>query len=308
MSDVLSTIIVILVMIFLGYFLKRINLLNIKDIDVLNKIAINVAMPCLIFSSLYGVDLSNISDLGILPIISLSVGAISGLIVFTILKMKGFSKKRLWGAVIPVAIGNTAFLGFPMVLGVFGQTGLLRAIFYDMGTLIMFLSLSVILMINFGGTLKDVIKRILSFPVLWAVILGICFNMLNIPIGVIANNVIGYLAAAAIPIIMISLGLSLQFKGLKKNLKFAGLDVIVKLLIAPIIAFILVTLVGLSNMEYIIAIIESAMPSGMLTLILAVNYKLDFNIAADCVIFTTIFSLITFPIVIGILSMIRTNS
>lgn len=304
MSDALSIIVVILIMIFLGYFLKRINLLNIENIDVLNKVTINVAMPCLIFSSLYAADLSNINNLAIMPLISLSVGAISAIIVFIVLKMKGFPKKSLWGAIIPVAIGNTAFLGFPMVLGVFGQFNLLKAIFYDMGTLIMFLSLSIILMINFGGTLKEVAKKILSFPVLWVVILGISFNVLNIPIGTIADDVIGYLAASAIPIIMISLGLSLRFKGLKKNLKVAGLAVFVKLLIAPIIALIIVTLLGLSGMEYTIAIVEAAMPSGMLTLVLAVTYKLDFEIAADCSIFTTIFSLLTLPIIIGILSMI----
>ncbi len=304
MSEVISTIIVILFLIFLGYFLKRIELLNIKDIEVLNKLVINVAMPCLIFSSLYGANLSNITSLAIMPAISITVGALSGLIVYIILKKKKFSEKKLWGAVVPVVLGNTAFLGFPMVLGVFGQTGLLRAIFYDMGTLIMFLSLSIILIANFGGNFKDVFKRILGFPVLWAFILGIVFNILNIPIGEIPTNIIGYLAAVAIPIIMISLGLSLQFKGLKNNLKVAGLDVIVKLAIAPIIALTIVTLLGLSGMEFTIAIVEAGMPSGMLTMVLAVTYGLDFNTSADCSVVTTVFSLITLPILIGILPII----
>lgn len=301
MADVLSTIITILIMIFLGYFLKRIDLLNTKDIDVLNKLVINVAMPCLIFSSLYLSDLSNITNLVVMPAISITVGAISGLIVFLILTFRGYSKKQKWGAIVPVVLGNTAFLGFPMVLGIFGQTALIRAIFYDMGTLIMFLSLSIILMINFGGTIKEVIKRILGFPVLWAFILGLTFNLLSIPIGQIATNVIGYLAAAAIPVIMISLGVSLQFKGLLRNLKVAGLDTIVKLLIAPLIALTIVNFLGLSGLENTIAIVQAAMPSGMLTLVLAVSYKLDFNLAADCAITTTIFSLITLPIIIGIL-------
>ncbi len=301
MSDVLSTIIVILVMIFLGYFLKRIDLLNTKDIDVLNKLVINVAMPCLIFSSLYGADLSSITSLAIMPLITLTVGAISGLIVFIVLSIRGYSKKQKWGAIVPVALGNTAFLGFPMILGVFGQSALIRAIFSDMGTLIMFLSLSIILMINFGGTVKEVAKSILGFPVLWASILGIGFNLLNIQIGYIPSNVIDYLAAAAIPVIMISLGVSLQFKGLKDNIKVASLDAVVKLLIAPLIALISVSLLGVSGINNTVAIIQAAMPSGMLTLVLAVNYNLDFNLSADCAIVTTIFSLITLPIIIGIL-------
>ena len=301
MTNVLNTIFVILIMIFLGYFLKRINLLNTKDIDVLNKLVINVAMPCLIFYSLYSADLSNITTLAIMPLINIIIGIISGSIVFIILSYKKYPKKQKWGAVVPVVIANTAFLGFPIVLGVFGQVPLIGAIFYDMGSLILFLSLSIILMINFGGTFKEVIKRVLSFPVLWAVIIGIVFNIFNVPIGEIATDLVGYLAAAAVPVIMISLGLSLKFKGLLKNLKIASLSVIVKLIIGPIIALILVSLIGLSGMGRTIPIVEAAMPSGMLTLVLAITYKLDFNLAADCAIATTIFSLITLPFIIGIL-------
>jgi len=301
MADVLNTIFVILIMIFLGYFLKRIDLLNTKDIDVLNKLVFNVAMPCLIFSSLYSANLSNTLDLAIMPVICLIVGTVSGLIVFIILTFKNYSKKQKWSVVVPVVIGNTAFLGFPIVLGIFGQTALIRAIFYDIGTPIFFLFLSIILMVNFGGTFKEVIKRISCFPIIWAVIIGIAFNFLNISIGEIATDLIGYLAAMSVPLIMISLGLSLRFKGLFKNLKIASLVVVVKLLIAPIIALVLVNIFGLSGIESTVAIVEAAMPSGLISLVLAVTYKLDFNLTADCVIVTTIFSLITLPIIIGIL-------
>jgi len=301
MAEVLSTIVVILIMIFLGYFLKRISLLNISDIDVLNKLVINVALPCLVFYSLYSADLSKISSFAIMPVISIIVGIISGLIVFITLSLKKYSKKEKWSVITPVVIGNTGFLGFPIILGVFGQTALIKAIFYDIGTLIMFLSLSILLMANFGGTLKVIVKRILGFPPLWATILGISFNFLNIPIGGVLEEVVGYLAAVTIPIIMISLGVSLRFDGLKNNLKVISLGTVVKLLIAPTIAFILVNLLGLSGMEYTIAIVEAAMPSAMLTLVLALNYNLDYNLASDYVVVTTIFSLITLPIIMGIL-------
>ncbi|MCL2687697.1 MAG: AEC family transporter, partial [Methanobrevibacter sp.] len=249
MAEVLTTIIVILIIIFLGYFLKRINLLNISDMDVLNKLVINVALPCLVFYSLYSADLSKITSFAVMPLISIIVGTISGLIVFTILSLKKYSKKEKWSVIVPVVIGNTGFLGFPIVLGVFGQTALIKAIFYDIGTLIMFLSLSIILMVNFGGTIKVIVKRILGFPPLWATILGISFNFLNIPMGAVFEEVVGYLATATIPLIMISLGVSLRFDGIKNNLKVLGLGTVVKLLIAPTIAFILVNLLGLSGME-----------------------------------------------------------
>jgi len=301
MLEVLATIIVILIMIFLGYFLKRVDILNEKDIDVLNKLVIYAALPCLVFSSLYLADLSNIGTFIIMPVINIIIGIILGIIIFSLLSIKKYSKKAKWSIIVPIVIGNTGFLGFPIILGIFGQVALIKAIFYDMGTLIMFLALSIILMANFGGTLKVVIKRILAFPPLWATILGISFNFLNIPIGGIIEETLGYLAAATIPIIMISLGLSLKFDGLKDNLKVLSLGSATILLISPLFAFIIVNLLGFSGMVYNVAIVEAGMPSAMLALVLALNYKLDSNLVSDFLIFSTIFSLITLPIIIGIL-------
>ncbi|WP_225369283.1 hypothetical protein [Methanobrevibacter arboriphilus] len=44
-----------------------------------------------------------------MPTISITVGAISGLIVYIILRKKNLPEKKLWGAIVPVVIGNTAF-------------------------------------------------------------------------------------------------------------------------------------------------------------------------------------------------------
>lgn len=61
------------------------------------------------FSSLYSANLSNITTLAVMPTISITVGAISGLIVYIILRKKNLPEKKLWGAIVPVVIGNTAF-------------------------------------------------------------------------------------------------------------------------------------------------------------------------------------------------------
>ncbi|MDR0901072.1 MAG: AEC family transporter [Methanobrevibacter sp.] len=296
-----TTIIAVLVMIFLGYFLKRIELLKTADVETLNKIVINIAMPCLIFSSLYLADLSIIADLAILPLIGIIVGFSCGLIAYIILTLKKYPKKKKWSILLPIILGNTAFLGFPLILGVFGSEGLIRAIFYDMASLITFLSLSIILIFNFDGKFKDAIKRVLSFPILWAVILGLILNFLSIPIGDLAITIIDYLAAAAIPLIMISLGLSLHFEGFKYHLKIATIATIIKLMIGPIIAMSIAILFGLTGMEFTIAIVEAGMPSGMLTLVLAIDHDLDFRLTADCALITTVFSLITLPIIMALL-------
>lgn len=301
MASFIATMSTILILISLGYLLKRLNLLKITDIETLNKIVVKVAMPCMVFFSLYKSDLSNISSLALMPFIGLIVAFSSGLIIYTILSIKKYPKKEKWSILIPITMGNTAFLGFPLIMGVFGDSGLIRAIFYDMSSMIVFLSLSFILSFIFEGTFKEALKKALTFPTLWALILGISINLLNISIGDIAINVIEYLSAMTIPLIMISLGLSLQFKGLKENFKIAILGSTIKLLINPLIAFFMVIILGLSNIEFVVPIVEAAMPSGMLAIVLAVTYDLDFKLTADCSIIITLFSLMTLSVIIAII-------
>ena len=63
----------------------------------------------------------------------------------------------------------------------------------------------------------------------------------------------------------------------------------------------LLLVLDFTGYEYTIAIVEAAMPSGMLSLMLAVNYGLDYHLTSDCILMNTVFSLVTLPIIISLL-------
>ncbi len=288
-----TTIISIIIMIFLGYLLRRFNLVKTTDINSLNNIAINLTLPCLAFASVYSADLSHLSHLAILPFVNVFTTAIVGTLVYYFCKFKGYSKKITWTVILVTVTGNTAFVGYPVCFGVFGQTGLVTGIFSDMGSLIIYLLLSIILTMVLGGSAKSSFKKVLSFPLLWAVLLGLIFNIFTVPIGDVLSNVVGYMGDATIPLIMISLGVSLNFKGIKDNLNFAGLGFFTKLIFYPIVALGIITLIGLKGLEMNIALIQAAMPSGMIVLTLITEHELDLNIASVIIFTTTILSLLT---------------
>ena len=278
-----------------------IDFLSEKDINPLNKIVMNILLPCMIFSALFSSDLSLIPKLGILPVVILISSFVTGVISFFILKRLGYDDKKLWSVLVTVMIANTAFMGYPVTLGIFGQDGFLRAIFCDIATMCIFLILSFVLVIKFGGTVKKAIRKIALFPPLWAIILGLGLNILNIPIGPVFDNVINYLGDGAIPLIMISLGLSIDLSGLSRSKAMIGFTSIMKLLFFPFIAFVVVSFLGLLNLEYTVSIVEAAMPSGMLSLLLSITYNLDYELTSDCILINTVISLITLPIIIMIL-------
>ena len=301
MNEIEITILSIILMIGIGYALKRIDFLSEKDINPLNKIIMNILLPCMIFSALYSSDLSLIPKLGILPFVILISSFVTGLVSFLILKKLGYDDKKLWTVLVTVMIANTAFMGYPVNLGIFGHEGFLRAIFCDIATMCIFLILSFVLVIKFGGTVKKAIRKIALFPPLWAIVFGLGLNILNVPIGPVLNNTVNYLGNGAIPLIMISLGLSIDLAGLSRSKSMVAFTSIMQLLFFPAIAFIVVLFLGLSDLQYTVAIVEAAMPSGMLSLILAITYNLDYELTSDCILINTVISLITLPVIIMIL-------
>ena len=298
MNAIEITILSIVLMIALGYFLKRIDFLSFKDVDSLNNIVIYILLPCMIFHALYTADLSLLPQLGILPFVILASSFITGIISYFILKGFNLSDKRLWSIIVTVMIANTAFMGYPVNLGIYGNAGFLRAIFCDIATMIIFLILSFVLILKFGGNIKTAIKKIALFPPLWAIVFGILLNLTNIPVGPVIDNTVNYLGNGAIPLIMLSLGISIDLEGLKRSKLAIIFTSIIKLAFFPFIAFLIVSFLGLTDLQFDVSIVEAAMPSGMLSLLLAITYKLDFELTSDCILINTVFSLVTLPIII----------
>jgi predicted permease len=168
--------------------------------------------------------------------------------------------------------------------------------------MILFISFGVLLLLIYGGKYTTILKRALIFPPLLSVALALILNFINIDVGFIVSNTLDYLSGAAIPLIMISLGLSLEFRGIKENIGAVFSVSIIKLIIAPLIASIIVLVLGMGSLERQVTIIEAAMPSAMLSLVLAITYDLDIKTTAACIFASTILSLITIPLILLILS------
>lgn len=301
MDAIQITILSIVIMIALGYVLKRIDFLSVDNVDTLNNIVINIMLPSMIFSALYTADLSMMSSLGILPFVILASSFLTGIISYFILKRFNLSDKMLWSVLVTIMIANTGFMGYPISIGVYGSEGFLRAIFCDMATSVIFLILSFALVLKFGGSPKTAVKKIAFFPPLWAIILGILLNITHISIGPVLENTVNYLGNGTIPLIMLSLGISIDFGGIKRSKNMIIFTSIMKLLIFPLIAFFIVSHLGLLDLQFKIPIIEAAMPSGMLSLVLAITYKLDYELTSDCILINTVISLVTLPVILMLL-------
>ena len=285
----------IIVMILIGALSKRIGLLKEEDVETLNNIVINISLPCMIFNALYTADVSLLPRLSILTVYMLITSLIVGVLTYLLLKSFGWDKRKIWSMVIVVVLGNTGFLGYPITQGIFGNEGMIRAVFCDISTSIIFVTLSFILILIFDGEIRVALKKIITFLPLWSIVLGILLNIFSVPITSLGSTVVSYLAGATIPLIMISLGLSLNLEGLKNHFKEVGLASIIRLVIYPLIALGVLSLLNITGFEHTIGFIEATMSSAMIGLVLAISYKLDWELTSDCIFTTTLFSLVTIP-------------
>ena len=285
----------IIVMILIGALSKRIGLLKEEDVETLNNIVINISLPCMIFNALYTADVSLLPRLSILTVYMLITSLIVGVLTYLLRKSFGWDKRKIWSMVIVVVLGNTGFLGYPITQGIFGNEGMIRAVFCDISTSIIFVTLSFILILIFDGEIRVALKKIITFLPLWSIVLGILLNIFSVPITSLGSTVVSYLAGATIPLIMISLGLSLNLEGLKNHFKEVGLASIIKLVIYPLIALGVLSLLNITGFEHTIGFIEATMSSAMIGLVLAISYKLDWELTSDCIFTTTLFSLVTIP-------------
>lgn len=298
---VVETIVTVIFLIIVGYLAKRIGILKSDDAEKFNKFVIYIAFPSLIFVTLYKADLSNLSNLISITLLCLVIGLVSGLVAYLYSRMMKYPKKKLWGIISASALFNSGFVGYPIVLGVFGFAGLERAIFFDTGSsVILFIVFGMIFTVIFGGKYTQVIKEAVLFPALWAVILGILFNSLHLEIGSLPIQILDTLSGAAIPLIMVSLGLSLDPSSLRNHIKDAAVVSTIKLILAPLVALIIVVVVGfgLNSLNGKVTIAEAAMPSAMLSLVLAINYKLDFRAVSAYIFLSTILSIVTLTVLL----------
>ncbi len=293
-----ETIIAIVALIIIGYICRRLEFLRPEDAQTLNKIVVYIAIPSLIFLAMYSADLSNIQTLGTITLTCIMVGLLCGGIAYIIARLRNYSPKTRWSLVTTSALFNSGFLGYPVVLGVFGGVGLVSAVFYDVGSTILFISFAILLLLIYGGSYQSIARRSLLFPPFLAVVLGILVNLLHLPLGSVLPNVLDYLSGAAIPLIMLSLGLSLEFKEVYQHISAASFVSTIRLVISPLVAVILASTMGLSGINYSVTVVQAGMPSAMLSLVLAITYNLDVKVTAACIFLSTALSMLSLTLLI----------
>ena len=286
----------ILLLVGVGVALRLAKVLSPSDARVLNDIIIYVALPALVFRAVHGADLS--LDLMLMAVVAWSAIVVGFGIAWVSCRVFGLPDPTAAGFMITAALGNTGYLGYPLALAIFGDEGLVRAIFYDIfGTVFAVLTIGLLVAQRFGdtgGKRINLLKEILTFPGVVALALALALRTVEMP--PLVSGGLEALANLVVPLIMISLGISLQPRTIRERATALGGVALVKLVVLPLVALGIGFLVLADRDAVRLGVMQAGMPSMMLSLVFGIRYKLDVDFIASAILVTQVGAIVTVPL------------
>ncbi|MDD4223723.1 MAG: AEC family transporter [Candidatus Cloacimonetes bacterium] len=291
---------IILILSFaLGFALKSLKLLSKDDAPVLLRFVLNVCLPPLMILAIYRATPS--ADMLLVTLSAM-------LVIFILYFISSFVGKKLqlprptFGSfLVGTMIMNTAF-ALPYFKAI-GAEELARASLFDIGNTILIFTFSYYNAIKYGAnahTDRIQIKRFLTLPPLWGILIGFGIKALRLEIPPSAVSFLELLGQPTGLLMMVALGLA--FAPQSSHLGKALIAVFIRMGLGFAAGFALSLLFGLQGIPRTVVLTCSALPVGFNTLILADRENMDRPFAATLVSVSTLIALFTTPLLIRLFS------
>ncbi|MCE5191178.1 MAG: AEC family transporter [Actinomycetia bacterium] len=279
----------------LGIVLRVTGLLSAEDSKPLNTLLIYAALPALVFSTVQPARAT--AQLAIVPVLAWVI-ALAGVAIAWVLTRAFRLEGPTAGAFILVAaFGNTAYIGYPVASALLGDAGLVRAIFYDIfGNTAAIITIGALIAGHYGE--RDVkvnpLRELVTFPPFIALVLALALRSVAVP--ALVSGWLGALGKLVVPMIMVSVGLSLKPRAVRAHLGKLGVIASVKLLVMPLVALGIGTLLVHDPASLRILVLEAGVPSMMLTVTIGMKYQLDVDLIASAILVTVLGAVLTIPL------------
>lgn len=316
-GTILSQILVLFILAAIGFVSGKTGYLPEKAGTVVSKLVMRVTMPALILSKMLSADFSADNYFDGLKLVA--VALVTLLLIFAITRpftrlMKIPDKSRNVYCMQSL-FGNVIFFAFPLFQALFGDIGVLYALFFNVGNDILLWTLGIYLAGKHkGGGFGNALKHILNMNMIMFII-GLILVLSNLSAklkGGVVYQTADMIGKATSPLSMIFVGLVMaSSKGMFKNLGKKMLSILLALqkqLIVPVLAGLVLLFAvkqgWISDVVMMIAVMQLAMPVGTLTVSIAAEYDSDYEMAADNVFVSTLLSIITLPLIAYLLKLV----
>lgn len=198
----------------------------------------------------------------------------------------------------PMVLPNTGNYGLPVNLFAFGDAGLARAALVVTVNAMVRSTLGVLIAARGKATsARDAIRRVLGVPVIYAAIIGVIVNVTGLQLPEPILKAADIMGRGLVPSSLLVLGAQVLsvLEARRHTTKTGALAVatIARLIVAPLLAYVLGGVIGLEGLTRKVLTLESATPAAVMSLVLATEFDTDVPFAALTVLVTTVASLVT---------------
>ena len=283
---ILNIILPVIFVVLIGYLWNRYN----KDFNpiAVTKLVANIGLPCLIYDSLTRSNLTiNIYfKIFLSALLVLAIGFLFGYLLIKIFKLPSIKLTT------PLMHPNTGNMGIPLSLLAFGNEGL--ALAAGFASIVMVSHFTANTAISSGNYS---IKKIILSPVLLSLIFSLIVLFYKIEMPNFFNSITNILSGFVIPLVLLSLGISLSKINIKK-LRIGLMLGLFKLILGPFIGLLVVYLLRLDGNVAKVIILQASMPAAILTYLIAAQNNSYEQEIGTAVFVSTIGSIVSIPIIL----------
>jgi predicted permease len=293
----MSALLILLVCLILGMLARRFADLPPGIAQGINWWVLNVALPALVLALIPKV--SFVGSLW-LPIAAAWIVFFGAWLLFaTIGRRLGWSRARIGCLTLVCGLGNTSFMGNPLMEALHGKPGLGVAVIADqLGTFPLLAAGGIVVACLYSGrqpTLGMMVRRVFTFPAFLALLIGIAVGVCGgWPDWV--DDVLEPIGHTLTPLALFSVGLQfrLQWRGEQAGALVLGLGW--KLLLAPVLVYAVGVAAGVGGLILLVSVLQAAMAPMISAAILADQYELESNLANTVLGAGIVLSLATIPL------------
>ncbi len=286
----------------IGLLLQRSRQFPQNTGQVLNAYVIYVALPAVILQKIPLLELS--SELLVPALTPWLLLFVTIPVILWLARRYHWSRATTGAMLIVVPLGNTSFVGFPMIEAFFGAEGIPYALLYDqLGSfLILSIYASIVAAIyshDPGGqtikpSAKALVMRIVRFPPFIALLVALALRSMDYP--ALLDNFIDSLAVTLVPVIMVAVGFQLKLRLPQEDRKPLYLALLIKLVLTPLLVLGILYGFGIDQLVVQVTIMEAAMPAMISAGALAIMAGLAPTLSAAIVGYGVISCFITLPL------------
>lgn len=299
LSTFLPTLFTIVVPIFtvaaIGFLLAKRGI--VTEQRPLARVSLYFFSPALAFVSL-SKSTVNTADVVSIVIFVVIMAVTVGALGFGIARVLKFDRLMTSAFLLSILFVNAGNYGIPLVQFAFGTEGVARAAIYFAANSVLTNTLAVYIATAGHSNMRKSLVAVSKMPLAYAALAGLVFNTMGWTLPGPIGQGIELAAAAALPVMLVNLGLELARAKLQDYEWNVFLAVGIKLLVSPLIALGLAAALGMTGLTRSVSVLEAAMPTAVMASIIATEFQARSAFVTSVVFVSTLGSTITLTLLL----------